>query len=401
MSSFVWIDHSERQRRQVLDAIDLFREKDTRDELGLASIRDAISDALFPGTGSLQTRAGYFLFVPWMYRKLEAEGASESDIARKSRAVEIALIDALAETEGPAQGVIGINARKDLQRTPASVYWNGLRTLGIMTRDWTQAEYYRSLGKKRAVERDDDGVPLVGAERAWHTGLPPAPQDFPSKMSFALRYDESAYLKERIIELHRNTLFAFLMLRELDGADAAVVWDLPEAQALPVHLARQVFHARMLSQVMNGAAILYNLWLARMEPKRSDISERCEALYAEWSAEMKSARSLLAEWDLNDFWLFIAACGARPSPMSRVFVERWVQYVRETPRLDALIENAAARELVAARERSIKGPLARFESSRAREMWQGEAGIGRMDFRWTSARIILRDINAGLRGPHA
>ena len=53
MSSFVWIDHSEKQRRQVPEAIDLFREKDTRDELGISRVRDAISDALFPGTGAL------------------------------------------------------------------------------------------------------------------------------------------------------------------------------------------------------------------------------------------------------------------------------------------------------------------------------------------------------------
>jgi len=57
MSSFVWIDHSEKQRPQVLEAIDLYREKDARDELGISRVRDEISDALFPGTGALQARA--------------------------------------------------------------------------------------------------------------------------------------------------------------------------------------------------------------------------------------------------------------------------------------------------------------------------------------------------------
>jgi len=64
MSTIAWIDHSEKQRRQILEAIDLFREKDTRDELGVAGIRDAFSDMLFPGTGARQTRARYFFFVP-------------------------------------------------------------------------------------------------------------------------------------------------------------------------------------------------------------------------------------------------------------------------------------------------------------------------------------------------
>ena len=78
MSTFTWIDHSEKQRRQILEAIDLFREKDTRDELGIAGIRDTFSDMLFPGTGALQTRARYFLFVPWMYLDFEAKRVSSS-----------------------------------------------------------------------------------------------------------------------------------------------------------------------------------------------------------------------------------------------------------------------------------------------------------------------------------
>jgi len=32
-SSFAWLDYSERERRQVRDVLDLFREQETRDEL--------------------------------------------------------------------------------------------------------------------------------------------------------------------------------------------------------------------------------------------------------------------------------------------------------------------------------------------------------------------------------
>ena len=117
MSTFTWIDHSEKQRRQILEAIDLFREKDTRDELGLAGIRDTFSDMLFPGTGALQTRARYFFFVPWMY--LELRGRSRlvrPRSRRRGRAFEIGLIDGW-RTPGPA-GTIGIHARASLQRIP-------------------------------------------------------------------------------------------------------------------------------------------------------------------------------------------------------------------------------------------------------------------------------------------
>ena len=49
MSAFVWLDYSERERRKMLDVVDLFREHDTRDELGIGSVRDAFADMLFPG----------------------------------------------------------------------------------------------------------------------------------------------------------------------------------------------------------------------------------------------------------------------------------------------------------------------------------------------------------------
>jgi hypothetical protein len=57
MSAFVWLDYSERERRKMLDVVDLFREHDTRDQLGVGSVRDAFADMLFPGTSTIMTRA--------------------------------------------------------------------------------------------------------------------------------------------------------------------------------------------------------------------------------------------------------------------------------------------------------------------------------------------------------
>src|SRR4051812_36899134 len=182
MSTFSWIDHSEKQRRQILEAIDLFREKDTRDELGIAGIRDAFSDMLFPGTGALQSRARYFFFVPWMYLELQAKRVSSAEIARKARAFEIALIGRLADSSDPS-GTIGILARSALQRLPSSVYWNGLKVLRICHHTGSHAQYHRSLDRRLAqgatVRRNDDGEVVGGAARSWHAGIPSGPSDFP------------------------------------------------------------------------------------------------------------------------------------------------------------------------------------------------------------------------------
>ena len=96
MSSFGWLDYSEHDRRKALDVIDAFREKETVDELGLGAIRDAFADLFFPGTSTIQTRAKYFLFVPWIYQRLEAKRTPSAEIARAARRDEIALINALA-----------------------------------------------------------------------------------------------------------------------------------------------------------------------------------------------------------------------------------------------------------------------------------------------------------------
>ena len=85
MSSFTWLDYSEHERRRALDVISLFKYQDTRDELGLASIRDAFAECFFPGTTTIQTRARYFLFVPWLCLELERKGVSSDKAGRRLR----------------------------------------------------------------------------------------------------------------------------------------------------------------------------------------------------------------------------------------------------------------------------------------------------------------------------
>ena len=41
---------------------------DTVDELGVLTIWEAIADQLLPGLSTIQTRARYFFFIPWIYK---------------------------------------------------------------------------------------------------------------------------------------------------------------------------------------------------------------------------------------------------------------------------------------------------------------------------------------------
>ena len=59
-SHLSWIDFSENDRRTMLNIISMFSGKETLDELGIGSVRDAFADRFFPGTSTTHTtRAKY------------------------------------------------------------------------------------------------------------------------------------------------------------------------------------------------------------------------------------------------------------------------------------------------------------------------------------------------------
>ena len=70
MSSVGWVALDDQHKRDVMEAVALFREQGTVDELGIATVRDTFSDLLFPGTSVLHTRPKYLLFVPWIYGRI-------------------------------------------------------------------------------------------------------------------------------------------------------------------------------------------------------------------------------------------------------------------------------------------------------------------------------------------
>lgn len=405
MSTFTWIDHSETQRRQLLEAIETFREKGTRDELGISGVRDAFSDMLFPGTGALQTRARYFFFVPWMYLDFEARRVPASEADKSGRVYELGLIDRLSAC-GDHAGTIGIRAKGELQRLPSNIYWNGLRTLGIAQFAGTQSDYHRSLDRRRtraaATRTNDDGEVLSPVGRAWHAGMPSAPDGFPQKADFALRVSEARYLRGRIIENHRGSLFAHLADQQFKDADADFAWEHPGVKrGIRPELQREVDHARCFSEVINGATILYNLFLAELDPPRTAVIEPTEQLFGDWLQVMSERSDAHHAWDRQDFWRLLATRGYVASTPTRTFIDTWFQFALSGSPV-SLRRDESARSLIFNRETSIKGQaLARCRSSRAREKWQGDAGLGRLEYRWFNVRVILRDIMGGLGESHA
>jgi hypothetical protein len=180
-SVFAWVDFAEEDRRKMADVISLFREQDTRDELGIGTIRDALADLMFPGTSTIQTRARYFLFVPWIYQRLESKGIARAEIAKRACADEVSLIYALLAGED-RDGIIGIEKKAELQRLASNIYWAGLGVWRIRRFNGSQDQYHRVwdwvLRQGHATLFDDDGEPLDDIAHSWDPELPRPPSDF-------------------------------------------------------------------------------------------------------------------------------------------------------------------------------------------------------------------------------
>src|SRR6185437_11865842 len=104
-ASLTWLDHDATDRDRMNRILALFRERDTRDELGIGVIRDLIADELFPGTSTIQTRLRYMLFVPWIYQKLEQKHRDKKTFADEARRLEVAIVKALIKSGDDTAGV--------------------------------------------------------------------------------------------------------------------------------------------------------------------------------------------------------------------------------------------------------------------------------------------------------
>jgi hypothetical protein len=399
-SSLSWLDFSEEDRRRMLEVVALFRLQDTRDEMGIGSIRDTLADMLFPGTSTLQTRARYFLFVPWLYSHFERLRVPAARIQSRLRDDEVRIMRALAAA-GERDGLIGQVSGESLQRFPASIYWNGLRRWGIARFPGGQAQYHRALDliheDRRTHQRTDDGEPLGdGIDATWDPALPDAIHGFPylPEMDFSLRQEEASYLHERLMLSCAESAFPQLIEFGLPNDEASFIWDHPRLEAFPDSLQSTIRHAECFSMAIYGAALLYNFMLAELE----DIEEWVEAYRQDlsaWCEEMQGASPRLMAWDRRAFWEKLHQHGRIPY-LSERFVSTWFALILDAGEIPEIMDSDTARGLVREREQRLKRARSRFRSERHRHMWSGAAGAYRLDYRWRIARRIAADILRGL-----
>jgi len=403
-SRFAWIDIDEASRRTMLDFIDQFRDQGTLDELGIGTIRDAFSDYFFPGTTTVQTRARYFLFVPWIYRRLEDKGISSTEIARRLRAAELELLEAMRDAGvGEGERLIGRQSGAALQRWPSNIYWAGLSKWGIRRFPGSQEAYHRWLDNfyrhRRNAAEDAEGK--LGGEYTsnWDPDphFPEAPEGFPQGVTMNLRKEDADYLVHRIRVSCPGSLLAAL-LGDASALEADALWKLPRLAELPDELQAQVRQAQWFAQVMHGASLLY-YWYAASFGRQTERAEVAQALLDEWGSTLSEERPALLAWAAarKQFWESQALREVRVPDRTSRFIDAWINHLVEHASTQGLWKSDAALRLIKDRERETKGEArARLWNSHQVERWDPSGAPAMIEYRWGITQRMLGDILNGL-----
>lgn len=406
-SSFGWLAHDDGERRRMMEVINLFRERGTLDELGIGTIRDTFADHFFPGTSTIQTRARYFLFIPWMYQQIEEERVPSSRAGRRARELHTQLVASLKKGGvGTSAGLIGIDAGDALQRLPSAIYWYGLGRWGIRLFPGSTDRYHASLDahyrEERAARTSDGGELINPARRNWLPSIPPRPQTFLDTATFDLTAAEADFLIERIRRSAPDSLLAACLTPQTTRkASAKAPWDIGTDQ-LPQRLRDDMEHARLFSLVMEGAALLYNRLLAEASAAHFAAADaarvdRYGTALGRWAADMAADSQALGQWDQEDLWSRLTMLDPGIPYRAREFSRQWIERACLDP--TSVMDDPVARELIRYRERQTKGGLARLHNERALERWSGASSLGRLTYRWDQAKGIVMDILRGAQQP--
>jgi len=200
-----------------------------------------------------------------------------------------------------------------------------------------------------------------------------------------------------------NTMLAYLLDSDMKSESVQFPWDHPICPDLPEPIQERILHARNFSDTIHGASLLYNLMLAeKMEASSGQIHEGLTSHYAdklmEWADDLQSRRDEIDQWDnQRRFWQILSEAGANVTGQTFRFIMQWLRIALSSGGAQRIAENESARRLIHERERLLKRNLARLDNAEALARWSGDAGTGRLRYRWRPAETIISDILLGLR----
>lgn len=232
-----FINFNTEEKKRVAKMMQLLQESEAIEELGIGKVRDHFSNALFPGTSTLQHHAKYFAVLPSLYYHTAYKSRKFQTIAEVDkylREAEVQITRQLTEnSDGTIRtnvtGITGINTYKaalnDYQKfvkyDPAYIYGSGLAVYGIIPNtnieqlilELNKKHFADPHNKKTQKSEDEtnDAGDLAGDKQVIKTSGE-SYQFFDGKtMNLALSEKEASFLRDCIYDTCKGTLLSFLI----------------------------------------------------------------------------------------------------------------------------------------------------------------------------------------------
>ena len=371
-----WIDFSKSERDKVASVIEGLRKKGVLDELGIAQIRDGFANLFFPGTTTIQTRAKYFLMVPYIFKSLE-EDMSDGD-----------------EEEEDESGVIGkrsIRQGKWVKRPPSSIYWAGLKTYGIIYHpSFSIDEYLNTVSIRKSLKenisksgnsndssdegRDDKGYGDIQSFNFWN--IETYKKDWKENLKMDLTKEEGKFLKRQIIESCPDSMIAFILKNNrTDIFEYDSFSDLEDIANISDNLKCQFHLAKDFSDFNFVLRILFNV--VASNGKNEEANDLLE--YPQKWCE-KSTLKEIAEVDLEAIFTLL---DIRDNSLRLFLLD--CQELMEEEKIEELKDRIKKREI------SLKGEN-RSKTCNPDESGEKWFAGYELDYRFGVAKTIIEDI---------
>ena len=388
-----WIDFSKTERNKILSVLDLLSEPGTLDELGISPIRDGFANLFFPGTSTIQTRAKYFFLVPYALKELELSNETNPNkVLRALNETERMCGEILLEQNANENGIIGkrsLQGGRWVKRTPADIYWAGLRKYGIFTGgNISLGEYVRAscviknqksnltkLGNRNDSaeenECDDKNAGNIFKMQFWK--LPLYTKKWREKIQMSLTKEEGEFLREQIISTCPDSMLSYILENRMtEILDLENFSDLGAIiNKFPKQMQDEYTLALSFSDFLFVARTLYNIIIS--DGQNVQANDTFE--------ELKEVMAELAEIDIDLIFAKLY--------IYKVDLKNFIKKLQDCMRNNDVEEMKKA---IKAREIMLKG------QSRAKTAHPGEfdpndwIGGGELDYRFNNAKTIIRDI---------
>ena len=387
-----WIDFSKTERNKILSVLDLLSQDGTLDELGIAPVRDGFANLFFPGTSTIQTRAKYFFLVAYAAKQLELSSETNPNkILRELNELERECGEVLLEQNKNEYGIIGkrsLQNGKWVKRTPADIYWAGLRKYNIFTGgNMSLTESIRtsavlknrksslsSLGNRNdnseEYEADDTNAGNLFKMQFWR--MPLYNKDWFENIRMALTKEEGLFLKEQIISSCPESMLAHI-LREnmIEVLDLETFSDLNiMIDRFPTEIQEDYELALSFSNFLIVARALYNIMIS--DGNNLEANEVFELL--------KSDMDIRANIDIDDILLKLN--------IFKTDLKNFLKGIQKSM-LDKDVDEL--KKQIKSREIMLKGAN-RAKTNHPGEFPEGWIGGRELDYRFYNAKTIIRDI---------